>query len=336
MLKILVSIFLLASLNLVADNTLFVGVGAGPLYGINESSLYERNPGFSIKANAVYTNLLGEYVSLEFSLAYARESQPESVPSTFESNMFMSDLRARFYFLSFLKWNVSPYVYGGLGALSYSSRYNSEDAPMPEVTKPDFDGNSISGGSFIYNFGGGISYTINKLWAVDISLGQNFTSTDNINPWLDDVNDAFWTSYLTVSYNLGDVFGFNKKAYEEAEEYESKVGDKLILEGVQFNFNSAELTKESEITLYRALKTLKNNKNWEVEIVGYTDDVGERQYNIDLSRDRAITVKNWLVSYGINPNRIGTLGLGPDNPILPNTSEENRARNRRIEFVRVK
>ena len=201
-----------------ADNTLYVGVGAGPFYGINEAANNERSPGFSMKANAVYTNLLDDYISLELSLAYARESHDRNIPSYFKSDMFISDLRARFYFLSFLNWNLSPYLYGGLGALSYSSEYNSESSAVPDVTKPSFEGNRISGGDFIYNFGGGISYTINKLWAIDISLGQNFTSNDNINPWLDGVDDAFWSSYVTLSYNMGDLFNLNNGSKPKANE----------------------------------------------------------------------------------------------------------------------
>lgn len=233
-------------------------------------------------------------------------------------------------------WNISPYVYGGLGVVNYSSKYNSALDPMPGITKPDFDGNEITGTDLMYNFGGGISYLINKYWTVDFAAGPNFAFNDNINPWLDGINDAFWTGYITVSYNVGDIFNLNSDAYSNVEEYNTNVGDKLVLEGVTFKTNSSDLTDDSEIILLRALKTLKNHEDWEVKIVGYTDDTGDRQYNIDLSKKRAVSVKNWLTSRGIQSNKITTSGLGPNNPLVPNTSAENRARNRRIEFVRTK
>lgn len=336
MYKIFVAIFLLCLSAKANDKTMFIGVGAGPVYGINETSNKERSLGFDIKANAVYTNLLGPYVALEVGLGYAKENHDKGVPSWFKSDMILGDLRARFYFLSFLGWNVSPYGYGGIGFVNYNSTYDPNALTMQGTTKPKFAGNNITGTDFMYNFGAGISYTLNKNWAIDVAAGPNFSMNDNINPWLDDVNDAFWTGYITVSYNVGDVFNLNGSVYSNAEEFESNVGDKLILEGVTFKTNSSELTDNSEMILYRALKTLENNEDWTVDIVGYTDDTGDRQYNIDLSLKRAETVKTWLVNNGIDADRITTKGMGPDNPLVPNDSPENRAKNRRIEFVRTK
>ena len=336
MYKLLVALFLITMTLSANDKTMFVGIGAGPLYGVNETATAERSLGFDLKANAVYTNLLGPYISLELGVAYGQENHNKDIPSWFKTDLLMGDLRARFYFLSFLGWNVSPYVYGGVGVVNYNSTYDPNAHVMPGTTKPNFAGNNISGTDFMYNIGGGISYTLNKDWAIDVAAGPNFSMNDNINPWLDDVNDAFWTAYVTVSYNVGDVFNLNGSAYSNAEEYESNVGDNLVLEGVNFKTDSSELLPESEMVLYRALKTLKNNDDWNVEIVGYTDNTGDRQYNIDLSLKRAETVKNWLVNNGIEAERITTKGLGPDNPLFPNDTPENRAKNRRIEFVRTK
>lgn len=336
MLKLLVSLIFLATVLNASDKTMFIGVGAGPVYGINESANSERSLGYDFKANAVYTNLLGNYIHLELGLAYAKEKHDKDIPSYFESDMLLGDLRARIYFLSFLGWNISPYAYGGLGVVNYTSKYDPTAPTMVGTTKPDFEGDEISGTDLMYNFGAGISYLVNKNWSIDLAAGPNFAFNDNINPWLDGVNDAFWTAYLTVSYNVGDVFNLNNDAYAEIEEYNSNIGDKLVLEGVTFKTNSSELTDDSELILVRALKTLTNQKSWEVEIVGYTDNTGDRQYNIDLSKKRAESVKYWLVGRGIQDSRITTLGLGPDNPLFENTTAENRARNRRIEFVRTK
>lgn len=67
-------------------------------------------------------------------------------------------------------------------------------------------------------------------------------------------------------------------------------------------------------------------------IVGHTDDVGGRESNLQLSRARALAVKNYLVAKGIAASRMDVLGKGPDEPVVANDTDEGRARNRRIEF----
>jgi len=67
-------------------------------------------------------------------------------------------------------------------------------------------------------------------------------------------------------------------------------------------------------------------------IVGHTDDVGNRESNLELSRARALAVKNYMVSKGIAAGRMDVLGKGPDEPVVANDSPDGRARNRRIEF----
>jgi len=69
-----------------------------------------------------------------------------------------------------------------------------------------------------------------------------------------------------------------------------------------------------------------------VEITGYTDNIGTREINIDLSQRRADSVRQWLIDNGLDASRITTQGLGPDNPIDTNDTKAGQAKNRRIEF----
>lgn len=115
-----------------------------------------------------------------------------------------------------------------------------------------------------------------------------------------------------------------------------KVGVPMILEGINFNTGSADITPESEASLQKVLKTLMAYPDLEVSINGYTDNVGSRAANIKLSQRRANSVKDWLVKNGVNPKRLTAKGYGPDNPIAPNDTPENKLKNRRIEFVRTK
>lgn len=69
-----------------------------------------------------------------------------------------------------------------------------------------------------------------------------------------------------------------------------------------------------------------------VEVAGHTDDTGARDYNVALSLERANTVKTYLVSQGIDAERILTRGAGPDEPLAKEKGPEARQKNRRIEF----
>ena len=70
------------------------------------------------------------------------------------------------------------------------------------------------------------------------------------------------------------------------------------------------------------------------EIVGHTDNIGNKDKNMILSSDRATSVKNFLVEKGINESRMTTKGLGDTKPVASNKTPEGRAQNRRIEFIR--
>ena len=67
-------------------------------------------------------------------------------------------------------------------------------------------------------------------------------------------------------------------------------------------------------------------------VTGHTDSVGDRQYNLDLSKRRADTVMRYLISQGVDPSRIVATGMGPDDPVASNATPEGRAMNRRVEI----
>ncbi|GAB1371469.1 hypothetical protein MASR1M45_15310 [Candidatus Kapaibacterium sp.] len=114
------------------------------------------------------------------------------------------------------------------------------------------------------------------------------------------------------------------------------VGERIILKNIEFATGKATITSKSERILGNALKAMQKMPELNFEIVGHTDDVGNRESNITLSQERADAVKQWLVNKGISGDRLTTKGLGPDQPLVPNTSEANRQKNRRVEFYRSK
>lgn len=112
-----------------------------------------------------------------------------------------------------------------------------------------------------------------------------------------------------------------------------KVGEAYTINDILYATNSAALTDRSRFILRGFANFLKENPSIEVGIHGHTDDVGEDALNLKLSDDRAKGVREYLVSLGIQASRLTAKGFGETKPKLPNTSEFNRSKNRRTEFV---
>jgi len=109
----------------------------------------------------------------------------------------------------------------------------------------------------------------------------------------------------------------------------------IVLEGVNFETGKAVLLPEATLVLDKVQQTLADYPEMKLEVRGYTDNVGKRASNVKLSQKRADAVKAYLVSKGTAETRIQTKGLGPDNPVAPNTTAAGRLKNRRIEFQRI-
>ncbi|MDR1170006.1 MAG: OmpA family protein [Prevotellaceae bacterium] len=107
---------------------------------------------------------------------------------------------------------------------------------------------------------------------------------------------------------------------------------KMIFNNITFETNSAEINTESYAELNRLLNFMERNPNLKIEIAAHTDDVGSAEYNARLSDKRAESVVKFLVDNNIKKNRMLPKGYGKQLPIVPNDSDENRARNRRVEI----
>jgi OOP family OmpA-OmpF porin len=101
---------------------------------------------------------------------------------------------------------------------------------------------------------------------------------------------------------------------------------------VEFESGSANLTASGHGVLDDMVDALRKVKGKRVEIIGHTDSSGTREANLVLSQARADSVKNYLLAAGLSAEFLNTSGAGPDRPIASNTTEDGRARNRRIEF----
>ena len=139
---------------------------------------------------------------------------------------------------------------------------------------------------------------------------------------------AFTSRYLsTKDSTLNEI----KKVDIEVKQV--KVGGSYKLHDINYGFESYDLSMESKTILAEFTVYLKSNPRMKVSIHGHTDNVGAPGLNLKLSQERAKTVFDVLVKEGIASSRMSSKGFGETKPLKSNSSSENRAANRRTEFV---
>lgn len=139
--------------------------------------------------------------------------------------------------------------------------------------------------------------------------------------------------YLFYSKNI-DIPKLDKfKEIQDAICLEKiKVGKKIVLRNIFFDYNKSTLRPESEEELARLLEILHDNKAIHIQIGGHTDSDGNDDYNLKLSDARAKSVVDYLIAKGIETSRLTFKGFGKTMPIAPNDTPENKQLNRRTEF----
>ena len=111
-----------------------------------------------------------------------------------------------------------------------------------------------------------------------------------------------------------------------------RVGSIAVLKNIFFDLDKYVLKEKSITELQKVKKFLEDNPAVRIEISGHTDNTGSASYNQILSEKRAMSVVTFLVEQGISGSRISYKGYGSQQPVADNSSEEGRAKNRRIEF----
>ncbi|MCG8702347.1 MAG: OmpA family protein [Bacteroidales bacterium] len=112
-----------------------------------------------------------------------------------------------------------------------------------------------------------------------------------------------------------------------------KAGQTIILNNIEFEFNKSSLLPSSNEELQLLAQYLLENKDYKLDIIGHTDNLGNNDYNLNLSEKRAETVAHFLVGEGIELARISFKGCGEEQPLFPNDTESHRQKNRRVEFT---
>lgn len=111
-----------------------------------------------------------------------------------------------------------------------------------------------------------------------------------------------------------------------------KIGNKIVLKNIFYDFDKASLRPESKSELEQLLKLMNENTTIKIELSSYTDNKGSDEYNLKLSQERAQSVVDYLISKGISKERLVAKGYGESKPISDNDTEIGRQMNRRTEF----
>ena len=224
---------------------------------------------------------------------------------------------------------IVPYLAAGPGVITW-------DADRKGVDKNN---------DFFLNYGGGLKIFLTR----NIALRGDVRNIINFDKGSDD-------SYSNLLYTVGLNFELGGKEKEEVME-EAPAAEpepapapapvvaptpppapvvqeqgSIIFRNIQFDLNKSTIKPESYPILDEVVDYLKANPNVKMEIQGHTCNLGTAAYNLKLSDRRAASVKTYLVSKGAAADRLETKGYGLTMPIAPNDNEENRSRNRRVEF----
>lgn len=108
---------------------------------------------------------------------------------------------------------------------------------------------------------------------------------------------------------------------------------RIVLRGVNFDFDSDAIRDDAIVILMTAAEVLNENSDVRVEVAGHTDSTGPEQYNQGLSERRARAVVNYLVGQGIPASRLRPVGYGESRPVADNGTRDGRAQNRRVELT---
>jgi len=105
---------------------------------------------------------------------------------------------------------------------------------------------------------------------------------------------------------------------------------------IWFAFDDYNLSTQSKENLEKVANWLSKTPATKIQIQGNTCDIGTAEYNLALGERRASSAKKYLEGLGVSPNRLSTISYGLERPMVPNTDEGNRSKNRRDDFVEMK
>jgi outer membrane protein OmpA-like peptidoglycan-associated protein len=138
--------------------------------------------------------------------------------------------------------------------------------------------------------------------------------------------------FFSEHFNLAENIDSTKPYYLNIPLQKIAIGSTSILKNVFFDVDSYELLETSVFELDKLLHLLEKTPTMEIEIGGHTDNSGTTEHNIELSKNRARAVYNYLIEHNVSSNRLSYIGYGENKPVASNNSVKGKAKNRRTEF----
>jgi len=205
-----------------------------------------------------------------------------------------------------------------------ASYYLNEGASLPsglQIARNYARAARAIGGAQVYGFeDGGVEYSVIRV------------TSDNKDVWVEvsGANNGIYHLRMVERQLMKQDVIANAAAMASSI---SQTG-RVVLSGIYFDTNKAQLKQSSEPALTEIAAMLKKDATLKLFVVGHTDNVGQFAQNVRLSQDRATAVARSLIEqHGIAATRLIPFGCGPTVPVASNTSEEGRAKNRRVELV---
>lgn len=148
-----------------------------------------------------------------------------------------------------------------------------------------------------------------------------------------------------IQYNLGGETGYitvlktkefeNKMSILKSDQIQKDLNEKgKVILHINFDTDKATLKPDGKDAVAEITKALQADKNLKISINGYTDNSGNGAHNLQLSKDRAETVKKAIIASAVEVSRLTSDGFGSNAPIADNSSEEGKGQNRRVELVK--
>lgn len=141
------------------------------------------------------------------------------------------------------------------------------------------------------------------------------------------------TGYLFHSENVNIPLSTGyQEIIKDVQLKKIEIGKSITLNNIFYDFDKSTLRSESISELDRMVLLMTENPTIKIELSSHTDNVGSDEYNLSLSQDRAQSVVDYLITKGINKDRLVAKGYGESKPIATNDTDDGRQQNRRTEF----
>jgi outer membrane protein OmpA-like peptidoglycan-associated protein len=161
------------------------------------------------------------------------------------------------------------------------------------------------------------------------SIGSYTVEFEELGPFDTEVRaEGYFFHNDTILFTESD----NREKTHDFTLKKMKTGAKIVVKNILFNSGRSTLKSESFTELDKLATLLIENSNIRIEVSGHTDNVGSASINKKISKARALSVRNYLITKGVEGERLEYEGYGFDQPIAPNSTAEGRAQNRRVEI----